>query len=322
MKKIKAKLTQENIKGILFAFLISFSIWVYSLMNSHYNFYFKIPLKIIAPEKFSISGRIPEELDVLISATGWQILNLSFLPKTSNCTINLNQNEIVNNKIILTKNDFLKNIQLSVNAQALDVNPSTITLDVGTIVEKVVPIVADVIIHPRENFILIGKPIVKPDLVVIRGRKELIDQIDVWKTKRVALEDVFEPLRKEIPLSDTLRSQISLSTEKVTLLADVDLQAEKEILDIPISIEGGSLPSEHIIEPKLLRAVIRTGINKLIQTDIPTLEAKVSYQELINDTTGIITPRITLPDGFYLVSLNPPFVYHWKRIKAKMISQR
>jgi hypothetical protein len=119
MKKIKAKLTQENIKGILFAFLISFSIWVYSLMNSHYNFYFKIPLKIIAPEKFSISGRIPEELDVLISATGWQILNLSFLPKTSNCTINLNQNEIVNNKIILTKNDFLKNIQLSVNAQAL-----------------------------------------------------------------------------------------------------------------------------------------------------------------------------------------------------------
>jgi hypothetical protein len=113
-----------------------------------------------------------------------------------------------------------------------------------------------------------------------------------------------------------------LSTEKVTLLADVDLQAEKEILDIPISIEGGSLLSEHIIEPKLLRAVIRTGINKLIQTDIPTVEAKVSYQELISDTTGIITPRITLPDGFYLVSLNPPFVYHWKRIKAKMISQR
>jgi len=320
--KIKAKPKQESLKNVLFAFLISFSIWVYSLMNSQYNFYFKIPLKIVAPEKYSISGRIPDEIDVLISATGWQILNLSFLPKTSHCTINLNESEIINNKIILTKNDFLKNIHLSVHARTLDVNPASISLEIGTIVEKIVPIEPNVIIRPRENFILIGKPIVRPDLVLIRGRSELVDAIKTWKTKEIVLEDVSEPIQMEIPLSDTLRSQISVGVEKVTLFAEIDLQAEKEIFDIPVTIEGGSLPTDHIIEPKYLRAVIRTGIKKLIETDLHSLEAKVPYQELIKDTNGIILPQISLPEGFNLVSIYPPFIYHWKRINTKSITPR
>ncbi len=311
-------LTQkENLKGILFAFLISISIWLFTLMNSEYRFYIKVPLKIVPPEKYSISGKVPEKLDVLISATGWQILNLSVFPKTSNCIINLSQNETINEKVILTKNDFLKNLSLASNAKALDVNPPSITLDIGVIGEKIVRIEPEIEIHPRENFIVVGKPIVKPDLVVIRGRKEVLDKIEEWKTKHILLDDVHKPIQLDIPLSDTLRSLISLSFEQVKLIVEVDLKAEKEILDVPVTIEGGNLPEGHILEPNFLKATVRSGINKLIESDIVSLEAKVSYSEIKYDSIGIIIPKINLPEGLSLVSLEPPYLYHWKRIRAR-----
>lgn len=308
---------KEKLKGILFAFLISISIWIFTLMNSEYHFYVKVPLKIVAPEKYSISGRVPEKIDVLISATGWQILNLSVFPKTSNCLINLSQSEIINEKVILTKNDFLKNLSIAANAKALDVNPPSITLDVGVIGEKIVRVEPDIEIYPRDNFIVVGKPILKPDLVVIRGKKEILDKIDEWKTERILLKDVHKPIQLDIPLSDTLRSLVSLSYEQVKLFVDVDLKAEKEIFDIQVTIEGGNLPEGHILEPKYLKATIRSGINKLIASDIISLEAKVSYFEITNDSIGIISPKINLPEGLNLVSLEPPYLYHWKRTRTK-----
>ncbi|MFN3270397.1 MAG: CdaR family protein [Candidatus Kapaibacteriota bacterium] len=315
--KLKRIFARDNLKGLIFALVVSFTIWIYAVLNSEYNIYIKVPLNIIPPEKHSISGKIPENIDVLVSAIGWQILNLAVLPKSASCTISLDQIERFNDKVILTKNDLIKGTFLGVNAKILDVSPSSLSFEIGKMVEKVVPVEPKITIRTRDNFVVVGSPIVKPQYVTISGRKEVLDLIDHWETIYVTLEDVHKPMQIEVPLSDTLRSQVKLNTNKVMIYIDVDLSAERTIYDIPIIVDGGFLPEDHVIFPKQVNAVVRTGVNKLIEIDPITLTVKVDYSEIMKDTIGIIVPRIDVPNGLSIVSIDPPYLYHWKVSKVK-----
>lgn len=312
MKKV-FKITPEAIKGILFSFVISISLWIFTTLNSEYTTYIKVPLAINPPERLSIAGTVPDKIDIQITATGWQILNLSFFPKTSVCKINFDRVDVQGNKLILTKNELLKGLSLSVNAKVHDVIPAILTFEVGQVAEKIVPVISRIKITTRENFTLVGKPVIKPDLIVVRGEKEILDKINAWPTKWLTLEDVYQPLDIEIPLLDTLHALVSLNTDKVRLYADVDLTCEKELLDVPVRIEGGELPENHSIEPRILKVVVRSGVNNLVSKDLSSVVAAIPYQEIAKDTIGILTPRIDLPDGIKLLYTNPAYVFHWKK---------
>lgn len=315
--KERKKNKGESLKSIVFALLVSFSIWIFSILNSEYSISIKVPLNIVTPEKFSISGKIPEKIDVLVSGVGWQILNLAFLPKTSNCNITIDQSDLINKQIIISKNDFIRGINLGINAKIIDVSPGSLLIEIGKMAEKVVPIELNISITPREHFVVVGSPVVKPEFVTIRGQSEVIDKIDKWYTSKVYLDDVSRPLQIEVPLSDTLHSQISKSLSKVLVYVDVDFAAEKTINDIPVRIEGGNLPEGHLIEPKYVNATIRSGVNKIIETDIVTLDAKIFYDQIINDSIGIIKPHIEVPKGITLIGIDPPYLYHRKIINRR-----
>lgn len=315
--RIQRIFKKDNIKGILFALVISSSIWIYAVLNSEYNIYIKVPLNIIPPEKYSVSGKIPEKIDVLISGIGWQILNLTFLPQNATCNVKLEESEHLNDKIFITKNDFIKSTTLGVNAKILDVSPSSLVLEIGKMVEKVVQVEPDITINPRENFIVVGKPIVRPEFVTIFGRKEIVEKIDKWRTSKVILDDVYKPMQIEVGLNDSLRSQLTFNIPKVMVYIDVDLAVEKTIYDIPILVEGGSLPEDHIIFPKQISASVRTGVNKMIESDIVFLDAKVEYSEIIKDTIGIVVPKVVAPYGLTVLSIDPPYLYHWKVTRTK-----
>lgn len=307
-----------NIKGLIFALIVSFSIWIYSTLNSEYVTFVKVPLVIQVPPKWSLAGRIPDQIDIQISATGWQILNLSFFPKSSSCLVQISEETIrQDKKVLLTKDDFLKALFLSASAKVLDVKPSNVLVDVGMLSKKVVPIVFQGEIYLRENFTIVSNPILQPDAVNISGRSEILDTIESWPTHYVIFNDVFHSIQTEISLLDTLRSLVSLAREKVNLIINIDLICEQEIHDVPVRIEGGIIPSHHTVEPRFVTVVVRSGVNRLSEVDFSTIEAKVDYVDLINDTLGIIVPKIKLPFGVELLQIKPPFLYHWRTQKIQ-----
>lgn len=313
MKSLK----ELNIKGLVFAFIVSFFIWIYSSLNSEYVTFVKVPLLIEVPSKWSLAGRIPDRIEIQILATGWQILNLSFFPKSTSCLVQISEEAIEQDKkILITKDDFQKGLILSASAKVLDIRPASVMVDVGTISERVVPIIFSGEIYPRENFVVIGKPILQPDAVIIRGRSEILENIFEWKTKPIVFNDVFHSFKTEIQLLDTLHSLISLARDRVNLIVDVDLIAEEEIIDIPVKVEDENLPIGHKIEPKLITIVVRSGVNRLSELDLSSLEAKVKYNDLINDTLGILIPQVKLPYGVELLQMDPPYLYHWRTQKV------
>ncbi|MGQ9818968.1 MAG: hypothetical protein ACUVQ1_03470 [Candidatus Kapaibacteriales bacterium] len=310
-----------NIKGLIFAVIVSFSIWIYSILNSEYVTFIKVPLVIQVPPKWSLAGRIPDQIDAQISATGWQILNLSYFPKSSYCVVQITEEAISQDKkILLAKDDLLKSLVLSASAKVIDVKPSNILIDIGPLTEKVVPIEFRGEINPRENFTIVGRPILYPDAIKIRGRSEVLDKIEYWPTQYVVFNDVYHSFQTEISLLDTLHSLISLSREKVNLIVSVDLNCEQEVYDVPIKIEEGTLPLHHTIEPQLVTVIVRSGVNRLSEVDLSTIEAKVNYFDLVNDTLGIIVPKVKLPLGVELLQIKPPFLYHWRthRIQGEL----
>lgn len=313
---MKKFLKTQNIKGLIFALIVSFAIWIYSLLNSEYVTFVKVPLFIQVPPKWSLAGRIPDKIDIQISATGWQILNLSYFPKSSSCLIQISEEAIgQDKKILINKDDFLRALVLSTSAKVLDIKPSNILVDVGTLSEKVVPIAFQGEIYPRDNFTIVGNPILQPDAIKINGRSQVLGTIESWPTQYVILNDVFHSIRTEISLLDTMRSLVSLAREKVDLIVNVDLICEQEIHDVPVKIVGGIIPLHHRIEPRFVTVVVRSGVNRLSEVDFSTLEAKVDYADLMNDTLGIIVPKIKLPFGVELLQIKPPYLYHWRTQK-------
>jgi YbbR domain-containing protein len=202
------------------------------------------------------------------------------------------------------------------NVQAIDVVPQMLTLKLGKIGEYSVVVEPNVEIEPREGYILVGDIMTVPDLITIRGNDRKIRGTTRWKTVYRKFEDITKTIETRLPLSDTLSNIIMLSTKNVLLKVKVQKLAEIKIEDVVLELNGAKLPIEHEIYPRIFDITIRGGINEIENLNYDDIVIVVNTTDIVNDTTGLLTPQVTLPKHIQCIKTDPPYLEHTKTIKG------
>ncbi|HRP02997.1 MAG TPA: hypothetical protein PLE30_10165 [Candidatus Kapabacteria bacterium] len=308
-------------KSFLVSLLFAIALWLYTSFNSVYKYYTTVPFSIVLPQSRAIENDLPKTFTVSIQGTGWNLLNLNVFNNSKRIFIDWSNKDIKDSNVIITRTDFLKGIQSMEGVQVEEISPEFITIKTGKITSKKVPIINKVRIFPNGNFNLIGKIILIPDSVEISGNESLLSTINSWKTEYVEYRDITKPLRADVNLSDTLNGIVRLSRNKVDFYSDIQQLADIEVPDIEVSIKGGNLPKDSYLYPPQISIVIQSGINEIEKLDRSKIVASIDINNIINDSTGVIMPKIDLPAGFTLVRIDPALIYHYKVNKIKNLSQ-
>ncbi len=300
-------------RGIFLSFFIALALWLYVNLNNQYTTFVTVPLDILIDEDLAIENIIQPDIKVEVRATGWELFNLIYLNRSKICQVDL-RNLPQNTKYYeLTYSKLSQSFADMEKVEIRKTNPESIKLQISQISKKTVPISPDITLDLRYGFTIVGPIVLNPDVVEIKGFGGIIDSIHSISTVHKEISDVHNDISQVIAIKDTLPKIIKINPKQTLFQANVQLKSGITIEQIPVRISDGDLPEGHQIMPKFVKIYIEGGVEELADLDLTSFTASISRDKIKNDTLGLIIPEINVPKNLKLVSIDPPYIYHFIR---------
>ncbi|MBM4150697.1 MAG: hypothetical protein FJ219_03495 [Ignavibacteria bacterium] len=297
---------------ILLSIVLALGLWGYVSMTSLTTVYVTYPLVVDLPEERSLEIEPPNSISVKLRTSGWQLLYLQYFSSGKECRIDLAKANISSDGIVeLTKTELLQGINPTVSLEkVVEVLPEAITLKTGMLFRQTLPVRSRVSINPGKGYMQVGRVNIEPDSIVVRGNGSIIPTLRYWATKKVSFGDLTGPFSFTVPLQDTLQNLVTSAIKEVTISGDIQQITEVTFNDIPVNIVGGPEQTEHSIEPNRISAIIRGGVKRIASLSADEIKAIVYYPQLVQDSTGLVTPTFVVPAGITVLGTNPTLLKH------------
>ncbi len=170
-------------------------------------------------------------------------------------------------------------------------------------VSKKVPVKINTQLSFQNRYGLIGQPVYSPDSITVTGAQSKIADINEWEVQdTLRLTDVRDDISRTLPLRNA-EGVIELSESEVNFSADVSEFTEGETT---VYIETRGLPRGQNVNynPSFITIKFDVPIDQYadVENEKP-YEAFVLYSEILEDSTGFVTPDIELTAHQYELRL-------------------
>ncbi len=308
-------MTIWRVAGAIFVTLV---LWVISSLSDVFDRRFDIPLKVVLPENQSLTEPVPSTIEVALRANGWTMMKVMATGNPecvlSPQTLNVDSHQVVR----LTARDIRNGIRIASEAAVESVYPDTLTLVIGNVASKRVPLLyPEVTINTREGFEIIGRPKVIPDSVTLTGAAKTLQGITRWYTKSVVLNDVHKPINEIVDIADSLQGVVETEPEIATVTADVQEIAERVFENVRVENRGTNTDTtlQLILRPGYVNVTVRGGVQDLGSLTLDDVSAFVDIVAGV-DTLGITRPQIITPlsSSIRVINVEPRQIrYLWRR---------
>ncbi len=295
---------RARVVPILVSLLVAFVLWFTVSMRETYTISVDSPVRVLTlPEGQALRTPPPPTVRVQYQGVGWDLFSLSRRPPEIPI--------FADGPEVNLLGAAAESAQLPVGVSVQSVQPQTIRLNLDPAITRRFPIRLAGEIAFEPGYALLYPPRLNPDTVEVRGARSVLQGIEAWPTRALDIERLSRPITAVVPLSDTLRGLVGLSTERTQVILDVAQFTEGErMLDVRVEGVPPGVSSVRLI-PSRVRATY------LVPIEGPHYEeaeesrefyAVVDYADILRDTTAgavPVTPHI--PDGLLVqeVRLEP-----------------
>ncbi len=287
--------------------LLAVLLWLSVTMGESYTSRLTVPLALTALQRdVALEEPLPERIEVLLEGPGWQLLYLSLADQL---VLEIPATSVRGDRIVLGSRLLTGALKLPPGVVALQAYPETLVVRTETAIEKKVPLRFDMsLLTYRDGFGLTGTPVLEPDSVVVTGSARMVRDITSWSVEPRAFTDVTAPVTEVLSLVDSLPGIVRRNVERVRLYVPVEQLADVRFEDVVVTVEDVPLGREVLLAHARIDVIVRGGISKLSQFAAKDFQAVIDYPALMADTTGVIVPRIVMPESFKLLQLDPPVI--------------
>ena len=138
--------------------------------------------------------------------------------------------------IDLEVSDLLVPDDAAVRAQRIE--PRSFTIQLDDVVERTVPVAAQVVIRPDSGYELFGDIGVTPGTVTVYGARAELNGVDTVYTESRSFDRAREPISASVAIDTTLVGAVRLSHTTVEISADVASISERVLLGVPVVIRS------------------------------------------------------------------------------------
>jgi len=287
----------------VFSLFFSFLLWVSVNLGGKYQSFINVKVEAVnLPEGKALLEPLPDELKIKFYGSGWQLASMFFNPNLK-CELDLSL--LKNKNVIPLKTDFPRMVKMPVGVQPIEIFPESLFVLLDNYVEKRVPIKPEIKVSCINGYGVVGDIEMSPASLKISGPQSVLANIEYWKTAFNEYKEVKERIATIIPLSDTLKGIVGLSNEMIGINIEVQMTAEQEYKNIPITLKD--FPEGHSVTilPSRVDVLVRSGVDKLAAFDKNRLKIIISYEQIQRDTLGFLVPDISIPKGLKVIRITP-----------------
>ncbi len=294
---------EKKTHAIIASVILSILVWLSVSMNNQYSVAVSVPFKVNnLPAKLALASPVPHHIQVRIRGTGWQLAS-SYLSTTA--SINFDASNLTRRKVILTSRDLGYSLDVGSSAEVLGFEPDTVVVRLDTRITRKVPVVPMIDVMPREGFMIVGKPKVRPDSVTITGARSLVDRMRYWETQPRKFKKVINAINATIPLSDTLSGIVRVAAREANVRVDVEQVADNTYSNIPVKITDNSDSADILLLPPTVSVTVRGGINEMADVTPDSFSAAVNYRLLVRARSPFFRPSIRAPRQLQIIGVSP-----------------
>ncbi len=210
----------ENIWLRLMAIFMGLFLWFHVATDKEYSHQMNLPIKEISlKENLSLNSELPESLQVVVFATGKQLLRKKWRERG----LRINATQFIagkHNLNLTTGNTSLIGIGNRVTLSEI-IFPTSLLIDIDQKEEKYIPIRAEIIATADEGYAV--SKIFEPDpaKIFVSGTRRIVQGISYLKTEQKILNGLRNNMTLTLAVVKPEASELILSPDSVTVIVEV-----------------------------------------------------------------------------------------------------
>ncbi len=247
--------------------VISAVFWGFLTFNSDVQLDIEVPVEMSLPSNVHMLGKVPDTLSVTVKDRGYRFFSYLF-HKTPKLTLRFSDYSDGNSTFKIDQSHLRKALTTVLNKHAtiVSVLPEAINIRFTDLPGKKVPVKADILVEPRDDYALYGALIQSHDSVLVFSDAKTLNEINEVYTHHV----------EERELTDTLRRKVGIAPINGAVI-------EPRTIDIMVPIE------KLVSQTRTIKIAVRNAPRDVKMLLFPS-DVQVSYrspQSRISDKADI-----------------------------------
>lgn len=193
------------------------------------------------------------------------------------------------------------------NVQPVSVRPSEVELRFQPLEERRVPVTIDVSATAADGFTIVGRPIVEPESVTVRGARGEVETVSHVETEPVTLEGLDESTTRQLAVRtpSELRT-LSVQPDQVLATLRVDSLVERR-LRVPLRAVGPAAGGV-TLSPSEVEVILRGPSAEVSELTVREMAATVRVDEVPASEARRMV-EVTLPEDISATAeVSPPAI--------------
>ena len=288
--------------NIFFASIIfSILLWGSIALSDFYYTNIDVRLALVNfPSGYTTGAALPERVNLRVKGQGWRLFSLNVGPEAE-FTISV---DFDSGKKVISMYDFIEsNRWLFSEVDIISIQPDSLRFFIERITSKKLPVISALDLEFKPGYGLASDIIFTPDSVLVFGPASFLKSVNDLKTESRFFGSLDSRIETEVRMQSL--NGFTFDDNVIDVMMDVQKIVDKEFDNILVEVLDLPQGREVVLLPNRISINIRGGIDILGKLNISRLHAYVKYRDLVQDTTGSISPIIEVPKNVSLQYLKP-----------------
>tara|TARA_B100000965_G_scaffold43068_1_gene31554 strand:- start:46 stop:1008 length:963 start_codon:yes stop_codon:yes gene_type:complete len=293
----------NQIKRLLYSFVIAFVFWFFIKSEDTYSVTTKIPLVARnLQEQKTYKEEVPENILVTLKGSGRAFIWLRFFDsfyEDYKAVLDLSQ---ITDEYNFELDQYYKNnpekivLPSSLDLEFVEViSPRNIKINLDKYLVKKVPIRSQVVALTEPGYVQVGDQVFTPDSISIGGPKEVVDTVTFVNTEKDTLEGLITSSQVELLIINP-NKLVNFDPKKVEGYTDVQPISETIVTGIPVKLINKPNDINVFVNPATVSLTIVGGLNEIASTTSDDIEVVINFEKSWTADKQFYSPKISIPN--------------------------
>jgi len=293
----------NQIKRLLYSFVIAFIFWFFIKSEDTYSVTTKIPLVARnLQEQKTYKEEVPESIIVTLKGSGRAFIWLRFFDSFyEDYKAVLDLSRIADEYNFELDQYYKNNPEKIVLPPSLDlefvevISPRNIQINLDQYLVKKVPIRSQVIISTEPGYVQVGNQTFIPDSISIGGPQEVVDAIAFVNTEKDTIEGLVSSIEGELSIINP-NKLVNFDPKKVQGYIDIQPISETIVTGIPVKLINKPNDINVFVNPATVSLTIVGGLNEIAGVTSNDIEVMINFEKSWKADKQFYSPQIKIPD--------------------------
>ena len=293
----------NQIKRLLYSFIIAFIFWFFIKSEDTYSVTTKIPLVARnLQEQKTYKEEVPESIIVTLKGSGRAFIWLRFFDsfyEDYKAVLDLSR---IADEYNFELDQYYKNnpekigLPPSLDLEFVEViSPRNIQINLDQYLVKKVPIRSQVIISTEPGYVQVGNQAFIPDSISIGGPQEVVDAIAFVNTEKDTMEGLVSSIEGELSIINP-NKLVNFDPKRVQGYIDIQPISETIVTGIPVKLINKPNDINVFVNPATVSLTIVGGLNEIAGVTSNDIEVMINFEKSWKVDKQFYSPEIKIPD--------------------------